>query len=145
MGSCTLFSYHIALQDPKLQVRAFNANPKTTMEKLIEGAVVPNDPKAVAAYLHSTSNLTKKAIGEFFAVDSELVRQVVPAFIQLLELSRDELVPALRGFFNTFQLSGESQVIDRILESFSSWFCDNNPKSVFSSASGSTSPMFIPP
>ncbi|CAD5222430.1 unnamed protein product [Bursaphelenchus xylophilus] len=121
--------YHMALQDPKLQIRAFNKKPKLTMDKLVEGAILEKDPATIAKYLYETRGLSKKAIGEYLGADGEDTKLVLKEFIKLQSLEDLEIVPALRTFLNSFQLGGESQIIDRVLETFSNWFCESNSKS----------------
>ena len=38
-----------------------------------------------------------------------------------------DLVAALRAFLGSFQLPGEAQKIDRMMESFAQRYCDCNP------------------
>ncbi|CAD5217631.1 unnamed protein product [Bursaphelenchus okinawaensis] len=120
--------YHLALQDTKIQIRNFNQKPKFTIDKLIECSILQNNPMSVAKYLYETKGLSKKSLGEYLGSDGDFVKLVLLEFIKLQRLEDLEIVGALRTFLNSFQLGGESQVIDRVLDTFSAWFCEHSTK-----------------
>lgn len=93
---------------------------------MIEAAVITNNPREVATFLYTHKDLSKKAIGEYFGINNNMARLALREFIEKQNLHGKEIVDALRVFLNSFEMSGESQVIDRILETFSNWFCDVN-------------------
>lgn len=50
------------------------------------------------------------------------------AYVDQLDLSGMNLVPALRHLLEGFRLPGEAQKIDRLMEKFASRYCGCNPK-----------------
>ena len=53
--------------------------------------------------------------------------QVLQEFVRMHKFHSLDLVAALRAFLGSFQLPGEAQKIDRMMESFAQRYCDCNP------------------
>ena len=53
--------------------------------------------------------------------------QVLQEFVRMHKFHGLDLVAALRAFLGSFQLPGEAQKIDRMMESFAQRYCDCNP------------------
>ena len=62
----------------------------------------------------------------------EFNKDVLKCFVQQHEFKEMDLVSALRVFLRSFVLPGESQQIDRIMETFAIRYCSCNP-GIFSS------------
>ena len=62
----------------------------------------------------------------------EFNQSVLKCFLQLLQFDSMDLVNALRVYLNSFVLPGESQQIDRMMETFAARYCSCNP-GIFSS------------
>lgn len=53
--------------------------------------------------------------------------QVLQEFVRMHKFHGLDLVNALRAFLGSFQLPGEAQKIDRMMESFAQRYCQCNP------------------
>lgn len=118
------------MDDPKHVIKAFNKRPKDTVEKLINaGLFPPNDPKTVATYLWETHGLTKKSIGDYLGGDNEFEQLVLREYITIQGVAQTDILTALRMFLNSFQMSGEGQIVDRIMMAFAECYCKINESS----------------
>lgn len=54
-------------------------------------------------------------------------KEVLKCFVQLHQFKAMDLVNALRMFLRSFVLPGESQQIDRMIETFALRYCSCNP------------------
>eukprot|EP00730_Choanoeca_flexa_P007653 TRINITY_DN12369_c0_g1_i1.p1 TRINITY_DN12369_c0_g1~~TRINITY_DN12369_c0_g1_i1.p1 ORF type:complete len:398 (+),score=126.89 TRINITY_DN12369_c0_g1_i1:110-1303(+) len=123
-----------------------NAGPGTNNEKLrevkqvfankaakgielaLETEVIPEEtPEAVAQFLLSTPGLDKQQIGNFLGEPDEFNLQVLSAFAKLQDFKGIAFDAALRRFLWCFRLPGESQKIDRMMESFAEQYHACNP------------------
>lgn len=57
-----------------------------------------------------------------------ITKEVMYAYVDLLDFSSTDFVSALRLFLEGFRLPGEAQKIDRMMEKFASRYCDCNPR-----------------
>ncbi len=55
-------------------------------------------------------------------------KEVMYAYIDMMNFAGIDFVPALRKFLEGFRLPGEAQKIDRLMEKFASRYCESNPK-----------------
>ncbi|KAI6177276.1 Sec7 domain protein [Aphelenchoides bicaudatus] len=116
--------------DPKHAIQAFNKKPKDTVEKLISSGVFPpNDSKTIASYLWNTHGLSKKAIGDYLTGESEFEQLVLREFIFLQDIGQADVLTALRKFLNSFLMSGEGQIVDRVMMAFAECYCKVNEAS----------------
>ncbi|TPX57839.1 transaldolase [Powellomyces hirtus] len=114
-------------------IKLFNQKPVKGVKALIQHNFVEEDVLSIAQFLHNTDSLTKAAIGEYLGEGDPFSIEVMHAFIDTLDFTATDFVPALRGFLQTFRLPGESQKIDRIMEKFADRYYENNPE-VFAKA-----------
>ncbi|KAJ3010196.1 Brefeldin A-inhibited guanine nucleotide-exchange protein 1 [Thoreauomyces humboldtii] len=114
-------------------VKLFNQKPKKGLKALIQHGFVEEDVVSIAKFLHNTDSLTKAAIGEYLGEGDAFSIEVMHAFIDELNFTDTQFVPALRAFLQTFRLPGEAQKIDRIMEKFADRYYENNPE-VFAKA-----------
>ncbi|XP_053577201.1 cytohesin-4 [Bombina bombina] len=108
--------------------RKFNMDPEKGIQMLIEKKLLERDPVKIAQFLYQEAGLSKTAIGEYLGQREALNLQVLQAFVDCHDLSKLNLVEALRRFLGNFRLPGEAQKIDRIMETFSVRYCHCNPK-----------------
>ncbi|KAJ3172713.1 Brefeldin A-inhibited guanine nucleotide-exchange protein 1 [Geranomyces variabilis] len=114
-------------------IKLFNQKPVKGVKALIQHGFLDEDVLSIARFLHNTDTLTKAAIGEYLGEGDPFSIEVMHAFIDTLDFTNTEFVPALRAFLQTFRLPGESQKIDRIMEKFADRYYENNPE-VFAKA-----------
>ncbi|KAJ3152336.1 Brefeldin A-inhibited guanine nucleotide-exchange protein 2 [Geranomyces michiganensis] len=108
-------------------IKLFNQKPLKGVKALIQHGFLEEDVLSIARFLHNTDSLTKAAIGEYLGEGDPFSIEVMHAFIDTLDFTNTEFVPALRAFLQTFRLPGESQKIDRIMEKFADRYYENNP------------------
>lgn len=92
----------------------------TVMEDL-EG-----DVRAVVRFLRDTPGLSKEKIGVILGEPDALSRQVLAGYTATFEFEGRPFTESLRVFLESFRLPGESQKIDRIVQSFASRYYDQN-------------------
>ena len=88
---------------------------------------VDAEAKGIVKFLRYTSSLKKKNIGDFLGENTELSIKTLKYFGESFDFKNVHIIQALRIFLSTFQLPSEGQKIDRVIESFSSkYYNDNN-------------------
>ncbi|EFA75126.1 importin 13 [Heterostelium album PN500] len=83
-----------------------------------------SDPIRMALFLKNTEKLDKVSIGAYISEPKNT--QILERYTDLFDFSGYEVDTAIRHFLNHFRLSGESQRVERIIESFSKRFYNNN-------------------
>ncbi|KAI8326498.1 hypothetical protein GQ54DRAFT_336661 [Martensiomyces pterosporus] len=111
----------------------FNEKPKDGIAYLQKvGALPPENSteltQQLARFLYETPTINKKLLGEFLAKPSNL--EVLQTYIQLFDFSGRRLDEAMRSLLGTFRLPGESQQIERIMETFSAAYFASDPADV---------------
>jgi brefeldin A-inhibited guanine nucleotide-exchange protein len=115
-------------------ISLFNISIKKGMQALSEGGYVDvNDASSVAALFQSNKSCSKLHVGEYIGDHHTFNKLVMSAYIDLFDFRGLDLVAAMRRLLAAFQLPGEAQKIDRIIEKFAERYCACNP-SVFASA-----------
>ncbi|KAJ1955520.1 GDP/GTP exchange factor for ARF, partial [Linderina pennispora] len=117
----------------------FNEKPKDGIAYLQKVGVLPPDnstelSQQLARFLRETPTLDKKLLGEFLAKPSNL--EVLQSYIQLFDFSGRRLDEALRSMLGTFRLPGESQQIERIMETFAAAYSASDPADVANKDAG---------
>ena len=87
---------------------------------------IDSEAKAIVKFLRYTSSLKKKNIGEFLGENTELSLKTLKYFGESFDFKNVHIVQALRIFLSTFQLPPEGQKIDRVIESFSTKYYNDN-------------------
>lgn len=98
---------------------AFNEKPKVGIPKLIAyGFISNNDESSIGKFLFENSNaLNKKTIGEYVGTKENI--NILEHFISLFDFKGLRVDEAIRIMLTKFRLPGESQQIERVVESFS--------------------------
>jgi cytohesin len=106
--------------------KIFKNKPKDAIKFLLEKELLNDTPEDVALYLFC-NGMDKTALGDYLGEGKEFNIKVLQEFVRLHKFHGMDLVRALRVFLWSFQLPGEAQKIDRMMESFASQFCECNP------------------
>eukprot|EP01135_Chromosphaera_perkinsii_P011177 Nk52_evm4s2356 gene=Nk52_evmTU4s2356 len=103
-------------------IEEFNKKPKKGIEFLQSHQFLktPIDPLELARFLQESPLIDKAQLGDYLGAQKNL--EVLKAFVSLFEFSGKRIDEALRSMLETFRLPGESQVIDRIMEVFSTQY-----------------------
>mmetsp|Transcript_19113 Transcript_19113/g.44703 ORF Transcript_19113/g.44703 Transcript_19113/m.44703 type:complete len:1340 (-) Transcript_19113:48-4067(-) len=103
-----------------LAARSFNSEPSKCMGTLQRLGLVADPPTAesMAEFLRHTPALDLRLVGEYLSKRHDFNGQVRKAFMLLFPFQNLGLVEALRMLLSSFRLPGESQLIERLMESF---------------------------
>lgn len=113
----------------------FNRKPRRGIAFLQEQGLLGGNYLEVAKWLHSDERLDKTFIGDFLGENDEFCKEVMYAYVDLMNFANMDIVTALRHFLEGFRLPGEAQKIDRLMEKFASRYCECNPNNgLFASA-----------
>ena len=96
-------------------------------KKMIDCSNPDKEARDIMNFLRNTPGLKKEYIGEYLGDNSEMSLKVLKYFAQSFDFEGFHIVQALRLYLSTFQLPGEGQKIDRILENFAAKYHNDNP------------------
>ena len=116
-------------------LRLFAQKPAKGLKYFSDQGILEGDTDDdVARFLHSEGGrLDKRALGDLLG-DLDF-KDVMYSYVDQMDYAGMDFVTALRQFLEGFQLPGEAQKIDRLMEKFASRYCECNPKeNVFASA-----------
>lgn len=102
--------------------KIFNQSPADMIAALQQlGVLPPNkvDFQSVAHFLRVAPGLDMTAVGDYLAKGNDFNTGVREAFVQSFDFGGMPVTTALREYLNSFKLPGESQLIERLMESFS--------------------------
>lgn len=106
-----------------LALDKFNSRPKDGIAFIRDNKLIDDDMELVE-FFKDNLRVDKKSLGEFLSDKDN--KQVREAFIRSLDFANLRIDEALRSMLEKFRLPGESQLIERILDSFSQhWFEQN--------------------
>jgi len=106
-----------------LALEKFNARPKDGIQFIKDNKLIDNNEDLVQ-FLKDNLRVDKKVLGEFLSKEEN--KPIREAFIRSLDFTGLRIDEALRSMLEKFRLAGESQLIERILDSFSlHWFEQN--------------------
>ncbi|KAJ1331950.1 brefeldin A-inhibited guanine nucleotide-exchange protein [Microdochium nivale] len=109
-------------------VRHFNFKPKKGMKLLIQEGFIPSDsPEDIARFLRNDDRLDKSQIGEFLGEGEPKNIEIMHAFVDTMDFTKQRFVDALREFLQSFRLPGEAQKIDRFMLKFANRYVTGNP------------------
>ncbi len=120
-------------EELELGIAKFNMNPAAGVKWLgSHGYLEPHDAKSIASFLHThAEKLAKTSVGEYLGhgrkYSDGFHPSVLRAYEEELEFRDLSFEDAIRYFLSGFQLPGEAQKIDRIMEAFAERFCICNP------------------
>lgn len=107
-----------------LALEKFNARPKDGIQFIKENNLIDNNEDLVQ-FLKDNLRVDKKVLGEYLSREEN--KPMREAFIRSLDFTNLRIDEALRSMLEKFRLPGESQLIERILDTFSiHWFEQNS-------------------
>lgn len=106
--------------------KLFNNKPSEGIRFLMENHLLNATAEDVSLFLF-VSQLDKAAIGEYMGGGKQFNIDVLHQFVHHHKFHGLDLVAALRAFLGSFQLPGEAQKIDRMMETFAKRYCECNP------------------
>jgi len=104
-----------------------NKKPDKGIAYLIQRGFLENSPAAVARFLITRKGLSKQMIGEYLgSILSQFNMQVLNCFAQEMDFGGMHIDIALRKFQTYFRMPGEAQKIERLMQIFSTRYCQCN-------------------
>lgn len=102
----------------KIGADQFNAKPREGLKYLSEHGVLPNPPtaKSVALFLRTNPFVNKTVIGEYFGERKDFNHDVIKEYSLLFDWDSKSYVEAVRDLLESFRISGDSPVIEKILD-----------------------------
>lgn len=131
---------HITVQKQRKElveegIKRFNKSPLKGVKYLQEQGLLEESPAAVAQFAMNDDRLDKTQVGELLGEYSEYGKEIMYAYVDLIDFEGIDFVSSLRMFLENFRLPGEAQKIDRLMEKFASRYCEcNASEEVFTSA-----------
>eukprot|EP00929_Paragymnodinium_shiwhaense_P105158 TRINITY_DN70072_c0_g1_i1.p1 TRINITY_DN70072_c0_g1~~TRINITY_DN70072_c0_g1_i1.p1 ORF type:complete len:1596 (-),score=442.89 TRINITY_DN70072_c0_g1_i1:249-5036(-) len=103
-----------------IAARTFNNEPFKCMGALQTMGLVSNPATAesMGHFLRHTPGLDLRLVGEYLSKRKDFNAEVRTAFVDLFDFQGLGVVEALRMMLSSFRLPGESQLIERLMESF---------------------------
>ena len=106
----------------------FNSGKKGGLKLLQDLKVIRDQtPEALADFLKNDKRVTHFIIGEIFGQEEEFFLKVLECFLNSINYAGMDILSALKHFLSLFELPGEGQKVERILEAFSKKFHEDNP------------------
>lgn len=88
-----------------------------------------DDVRAIVRFIRETPELSKEKIGCILGEPDNLSRRVLADYAETFDFENRLFTESLRVYLESFRLPGESQKIDRIVQSFANrYFEQNKPK-----------------
>ncbi|KAH8584189.1 sec7 domain containing [Cryptosporidium sp. chipmunk genotype I] len=99
----------------------FNSNPSNFLDVFKSSFLFSSNssPIDLAKFFRYSQKVDVITLGEYLSKNKEWNNQVRAAYLSTFSFNRKSVVLALREVLSTFKLPGESQQIERIMESFS--------------------------
>ena len=110
----------------------FAKNPKKGLAFLIEHEFVQDTPEAIAQYFFDNPGLDPAGVGEILGGSGERNINILKHYVSLFNFKGSSFEHAFRQFLSSFQIPGEAQMIDRVMEQFGQKYYNDNP-TLFSS------------
>jgi guanine nucleotide exchange protein RalF len=122
-----------ALESRRIEIiEAFNFKPKQGIQKikdLCKAHNITSVEEHIADFFQKQKpNLDLEAVGDYLSSPEAENRAVLKIFTNKLDFAGQIFSSGLRNFLKTFKLPGEAQKIDRLVESFSETFWQQNPE-----------------
>lgn len=105
----------------------FNAGKSSGVRLLKELGVIKDGPEAMARFLREDKRVGPFMIGEIFGDPEDFNTVVRETYLDSLAFAGLSVLEALKYYLSLFELPGESQKVERILESFAKKYTTDNP------------------
>uniref|UniRef100_A0A8C5SXP6 ARF guanine nucleotide exchange factor 2 n=1 Tax=Laticauda laticaudata TaxID=8630 RepID=A0A8C5SXP6_LATLA len=116
-------------------IELFNKKSKRGLQYLQEQGMLGEAAEDIAQFLHQEERLCSSQVGEFLGDSTKFNKEVMYAYVDLLDFCGKDFVSALRIFLEGFRLPGEAQKIDRLMEKFAARYIEcNQGQTLFASA-----------
>lgn len=100
-------------------INKFNAGKKIGLKKLRELEFIDDSAESLANFLTNDVRVAQSQIGEVFGGEDEFSLKVLDCFLENIDFTGLDILQSLKLFLSKFELPGEGQKIERILDAFS--------------------------
>lgn len=115
-------------------ITLFNRKPAKGILYMVLQGILQDSPKDVADFVRTQYGLSKAMIGKFFSeLHNEFSMAVLEALIDSMNFVDKPIDEALRSLQEVFQITGEAQLIERIMSVFAVKYFNDNASGVVSS------------
>ena len=120
-----------AVLDKKKQIdeaiHRFNVGKKNSIKALQDLKIIRDDsPEAISEFIRTDKRVAQTIIGEIFGNDDDFSINVLSDFLKNTSFKSMSILQALKHFLSLFELPGEGQKVERILEAFSKQYAVEN-------------------
>lgn len=109
----------------------FKRSFKKGLNFFVEHKFIEDNPESIAKFLFNTPTLDPIQVGEILGNKDRV--EVLKEFVEFFDFKGVSFESAFRQFLSKFQIPGEAQMIDRVMEQFGTKFYNDNP-TIFSCA-----------
>lgn len=116
----------------------FNKQHKKIVEYLEEKLFIndnENSKETIAKFLRYTNGLDKEKVGEYLGFNAEFNQDVLKCYLNTFDFIHLPINEAVRQFLFCFKISGEGQVISRVMQAFSEKYFKDNQNNSFCQSS----------
>ena len=114
-------------------IALFKKSAKKGLAFFIQHKFVEDTPASIAQFLFDNPSLDPAGVGEVLGSSGERNINILKAYVALFDFKGHSFENAFRTFLSSFQIPGEAQMIDRVMEQFGQKYYNDNP-TLFSSA-----------
>lgn len=109
-------------------IELFNKKPNKGLQYLKENQLIGGSPDEIAEFFLNDDRLDKTSIGDYLGENEKFNKEVMYAYVDLMNFYNIEIVASLRLFLQGFRLPGEAQKIDRLMEKFAHRYHECNKR-----------------
>ena len=113
----------------KIGVEKFNLKIKNGLLYLRKIGIIRKDNEAadISHFFKTADGLNKNLIGDFIGENNELSLKVLEEYTSSFNFKSLSIIESIRFYLSSFQLPGEGQKIDRIMQHFANKYSIDNP------------------
>ena len=106
----------------------FNSGKRGSLKMLQElGVIKGESPEALAEFLRTDKRVSAGIIGELFGNEEDFYLKVLDSYLNSMNFVGQDILQALKHFMTLFEMPGEGQKVERILENFGLKYANDNP------------------
>lgn len=105
----------------------FNNGKKSAFKKLVELGIIKEGPENLAFFLRNDKRVSPYVIGEILGGEDDFNNKVLLTYLGYLAFKDISILEAMRFYLSLFEMPGEGQKVERVLENFANKYASENP------------------
>lgn len=105
----------------------FKKSAKKGLQFFIDHNFAEDTPESISTFFFNTPALDPTSIGEVLGTSGERNQAILKNFASQFDFKGLSFEQAFRQFLSKFQIPGEAQMIDRVMEQFGTKYYNDNP------------------